>query len=321
MSTKPAAAQPEATYLEIKWGTPDATLSILGERRSHFQTAKTNSLMSRDNYLWKNRKRWLAVMAATLGMLSSHPESARTVSWALEPPSREEMMALQATPSELKSRIEFAKKLRNHRVDTFLFKKAIANQHRKFLQSEGKKIDELNRLTPMLEPPPSRRGLPTTGNVRILAVLVEFNDYAHKSTRNQIHNDLFEGGDVARAPYESLAQYYSRASYNQLNLNMGTTLGWYRTSYDRSKVPQTEAGRENLIKEVLGYYHSQGHDFSQYDNNHDGVIDYFVIIWTGLDNGWANFWWGYQTDFSDSNYKLDGVGLGKYSWQWEARPL
>lgn len=47
---------------------------------------------------------------------------------------------------------------------------------------------------------------------------------------------------------------------------------------------QTVAAREALIKEALSYFDSQGHDFSQYDNDGNGSIDYFLpgdglLIW------------------------------------------
>jgi M6 family metalloprotease-like protein len=164
--------------------------------------------------------------------------------------------------------------------------------------------------------------MPSTGNVKILAMLIEFTDQAHSNSRADIHARLFGPADATRPPpYDSLAEYYSRASYNQLDLHGGNTLDWYQAPYARSTVPQTTTGRENLIKEVLNHYDAQGHDFSQYDNNNDGTIDYFVVIWTGPDNGWANFWWGYQTTFSDAGYMLDGKRLGRYSWQWEANPI
>lgn len=58
-------------------------------------------------------------------------------------------------------------------------------------------------------------------------------------------------------------------------------------------------------------------DFSQFDNDGDGQIEYFIVIWTGPNNGWSNFWWGYQTNFFDPGYFVDGKRLAKYSWQWE----
>jgi hypothetical protein len=73
----------------------------------------------------------------------------------------------------------------------------------------------------------------------------------------------------------------------------------------------------NLIKEALSYYDGQGHDFSQYDNDGDGSIDYLCVFWTGPRGEWSSFWWGYYTWFSDAAYRLDGKRLTSYSWQWE----
>ena len=96
-------------------------------------------------------------------------------------------------------------------------------------------------------------------------------------------------------------------------------LGWYDAGYPRSAVPQTRTGRESLIREALQWYDAQGHDFTQYDNDGDGAIDYFVVVWTGPDNGWSGFWWGYQTYYQNTGVVLDGKTLGTYSWQWESR--
>jgi len=60
-----------------------------------------------------------------------------------------------------------------------------------------------------------------------------------------------------------------------------------------------------------------GHDFTQYDNDGNGAIDYLIVIWAGPHGAWASFWWGYMTTFSDSSYRLDGKRLFTYSWQWE----
>ena len=59
-------------------------------------------------------------------------------------------------------------------------------------------------------------------------------------------------------------------------------------------------GRQALIKEALNYFNSQGqgHDFSQYDYDQDGDIDYFAVFWTGPDTGWGNFWWAYKDDLA-----------------------
>jgi len=171
--------------------------------------------------------------------------------------------------------------------------------------------------------------MPTTGTVNVLALCISFNDYPPSNSIATIRADLFRNGNPASAPYDSLRNYYRRSSYNQLQIQ-GDVLGWYNTGQNRNTVnpgggsPDSAIGvanREALIKQALNFYDTQGFDFSPYDNDHDGTIDYLVVIWTGPDTGWVNFWWGYQTVFTDSSYKLDGKSLGTYSWQWEANPL
>jgi M6 family metalloprotease-like protein len=171
---------------------------------------------------------------------------------------------------------------------------------------------------PLAAPPLAWRGMPTTGNVKILALLIDFSNWPGANVPATISSKLFGGGtDATQYPYESLRNYYSRSSYSQLNIS-GDVLGWYHTGYPRSTVSQTRTGRENLIRDALQWYDSQGVDFTQYDNDGDGAIDYFIVIWTGPDNGWSGFWWGYQTYFQNTGVVLDGKTLGTYSWQWES---
>ena len=238
---------------------------------------------------------------------------------ALEPPQPGEVEGLAARDN-LTDRLNFARQLGNHHVDPFVLRRAIAKASRQALEEQGQPQTTIERLAPLPAPPPAWQGMPSTGNVRVLALLVEFQDQVHTNSRDFIHARLFGAGDPAQQPYESLAAYYDRASYQQLDFSQGSTLGWYKTAYNRTTVPQTDVGRENLIKEIINNFNAQGHDFSQYDNDNNGTIDYFLVIWTGPDNGWANFWWGYMTVFGDQSFAVDGKRLGRYSWQWEARP-
>jgi M6 family metalloprotease-like protein len=242
----------------------------------------------------------------------------------MEPPRPGEIQELRLT-GELESRLEFVRLIGNHKIDGYRARKALAKAQRRALQQQGLSEEELDQLIPLFAPPPDWRGMPTTGNVKILAILIEFQNYRHSTSRDDVHDSLFGDGNAANAPYESLATYYDRSSYQQLNLSNGSTLGWYRTAYNRPNDPGNWTARmnvlESLIKEALNYFNSQGHDFGQYDNDGDGVIDYFVVIWAGPDNGWGNLWWGFQTTFPDDTYTLDGVRLGKFSWQWESNPV
>lgn len=238
------------------------------------------------------------------------------IALALEPPAPEEIEAYRRDGS-LKERIANARALGNHLVAPHLMERLRYKLRRMVLELQGFRAEEIEGI---LAPPPAWRGMPTKGTVKVLALLIEFSDYPHQSqnSKEAIESKLFGDGSGG-APYESLRNYYRRSSYDQLEIQ-GTVLGWYNTGLSRSSVLETTAGREDLIKTALNYYNGLGHDFTQYDSDDDGTIDYLIVIWTGPDNGWANFWWGYMTSFTDSSYQIDGKRLETYSWQWEAYP-
>jgi M6 family metalloprotease-like protein len=237
----------------------------------------------------------------------------------MEPLSSEERQRLVES-AQLSMRISFSQNIGNHRADIFQMQSALTRAARSYLLAQGMPGDFIALVAPMYAPPPAWRGTPTTGPVKVFALLFEFNDTPHVNSKETIHNALF-GSPAAGAPYESLAAYYKRASYNLLDLSGGATLGWYKVNKNRAQVSKTALGREAIIKEALTHFQNQGHDFSQYDNDDNGIIDYFMVFWTGPDTGWSSFWWGYQTRFLDPLFKVGGKRLSKYSWQWEANPV
>jgi M6 family metalloprotease-like protein len=225
------------------------------------------------------------------------------------------MLEAYRRDGSLEARKAFARQMGNHRTDPNLLQATQARLQR----LAGSAPD--GRILPL--PPSAWRGMPTKGAVKLFVLLVDFSDYPHNDILNptaSVQARVFGDGDsAAAAPYESLRNFYRRASYNQLDFS-GTVLGWYRPGYTRASVANTAAGRDGLIKEALRSFETQGHDFAQYDNDGDGSVDYFAVVWSGPDNGWSNFWWGYQTFFSDASFKVSGKSLWKYSWQWESRP-
>jgi M6 family metalloprotease-like protein len=72
-----------------------------------------------------------------------------------------------------------------------------------------------------------------------------------------------------------------------------------------------------IVKEAVDYYDSSI-DYSQFDNDGDGRIDYFVVFWTGPSGPWASFWWGYQWSLYSGNLTRDGVRFYTFSWQWQS---
>jgi M6 family metalloprotease-like protein len=150
----------------------------------------------------------------------------------------------------------------------------------------------------------------------VFALLIEFSDHRGRFDASHIDQGLFGDGHSSRYPYESLRDFYRRSSYGLLDIR-GSTLGWYRTPYARSAVEETTGGREALIFEAISHFNRQGHDFSRYDNDGDGRIDYFVVIFAGPPDDWVDFWWAYYQPWSDDSYVVDGKRFSWYSFQGE----
>jgi M6 family metalloprotease-like protein len=218
------------------------------------------------------------------------------MAWGLERPSAEQLEQYRRDGS-LARRIAMAQSFGNHRLAPHLAARLAPSD------TEGKSATE-------------RRGLPSIGRQNVLAVLIAFNDYPEDTDAATVDDQLFGDGFPSDFPKDSLRNFYRRSSYGLLEI-AGTTLGWYTTPYSRSQVEQSTQGREALIREALLHFDAQGHDFQQYDNDGDGAIDYLIVIWTGPHQGWAEFWWGYQTRYLNSAFTVDGVRLDTYSWQWE----
>ena len=210
-------------------------------------------------------------------------------------------------------RLQFQKSLGNDQYSPELMDRAKAKLQRAALEAQGVPQATVHTL---VSAPPGSPNMPSTGTVKIPCVLIEFSDMqpAAINTRSYIQNALFGGGVPSEAPYESLAAYYDRSSFGKLNLE-GSTLGWYRTAYPRAQVQQTTTGRQDLIKEALTAFDAT-HDFSQYDNDNDGDIDYLLVIYAGDDTGWGSFWWAYQTSWWNDSFTIDGKRLGTYVFQF-----
>lgn len=245
--------------------------------------------------------------------------SVASLCWALQPPKPGELQHYREDGS-LATRLEFARELGNAQPDESL----IWHAQQKLLRTAGKTDTEIARTIGNAPPPAWQGGLPSTGTPKVFVLLVDFSDYPHSSahTRQDIESKFFADGNSIEHPYESLRNYYQRSSYNQLTIQ-GTVFDWYRAQKSRAYYQGlgNGSGQEALMKEALQYCDAQGHDFTQYDNNNDGVIDAFFIKWTGPDNGWSGFWWTYQWSWHvDTAFRVDGKRLGKYVWSWTANP-
>ena len=241
----------------------------------------------------------MKIIMITLALAAAAPLA------AMERPRAGQLEAYKADGS-LAARQAFARKIGNNRFAPGAVSRLKHNLAVRDLVRQGYSPAKADTMAP----PSAWAGLPSTGTPKMFVLLIDFTDYAHTNSSTTVNTQIF-GAGAGGYPYESLTNFYSRSSYGLLTLG-GSTLGWFNPGVARTTIAETTAGREALIEQAITYFDLQGHDFSQYDNNGDGEIEYFAVIWTGPDNGWANFWWGYQTWFTDTAYTIDGKTLGKY---------
>jgi len=248
------------------------------------------------------------------GVLLTLPPSAV----ALQPPRPGEIDSLKAAGT-FDARLADAQAIGNDEVDPVLISIAEMKLARTRLLGSADSL--------FAESFPYPTSVPSTGIVKTFVLLIDFPNstptqpaYPSTFTTSQIDARVF-GSPATGMPNDSLHNFYDRSSYGTLDIK-GTTYGWYHSPRTRDQVAPITTGdnyvaEQGLIKEAIMAMDAQGVDFSQYDNNGDGEIDYFNVVWTGPAGAWSSFWWGHQWSYFLDSYKVDGKSLGDYTWQWE----
>jgi M6 family metalloprotease-like protein len=168
-------------------------------------------------------------------------------------------------------------------------------------------------------PPFRQGGLSTAGTVKIPVILIDFPDYP----RNPAHTvklvyDKYFGDGIVPLPggdysAPSMRTFFKQASYGQLDLD-GEVYGWYRSSRPRSSIDFDRGNDRQLLQEALDYFAGQGVDFSQYDNDRDGIIDGLCVNWTGPAEGFP--WQLYSPIWHEYNITAGGKRINKLTWTW-----
>ncbi len=164
--------------------------------------------------------------------------------------------------------------------------------------------------TPKLRTPYTRQ-LPSRGTVRIPAIVIDFDDARNAMSQADIASTLFGAGKAEKTPMESLSAFYRRSSYGVLDLT-GDVLGVYHVPTTRAAAEEGSGAQAALIEAALASFDAKGTDFSRYDADGDGRIDYLIVMWTGTARR-GGMWWGSYT-VGGSELRLDGKTLGAYAW-------
>ncbi len=133
---------------------------------------------------------------------------------ALEPPTKEQLARYKLDGS-LPARVARARALGDHKIPPRMRQRLTEKLAR---LSAARRDDAASPTSAeILAPPSAWQGLPTTGTVKILALLISFSDYPGTTSAATFESRLF-GSGTGVLPYDSLTNFYQRSSYGQLNI-------------------------------------------------------------------------------------------------------
>ena len=204
--------------------------------------------------------------------------------------------------------------------------------------AEGNWLDE-ETLLPMKEeikneklrikegPAKARRIKHETGTDRLLSprgavILVSYADLAFKSTKEGMEQWAMGDTYTYNGATGSIHQYFIDQSWGQYNLQIDVigpvVVSKNYAYYGANDYSGNDKHADELIVEACTIAHdSLGVDFSRYDSDNDGEVDWVVIIYAGkgeASGGAANTIWPHQWDLSESgmDFKLDGKTVNHY---------
>ncbi len=168
------------------------------------------------------------------------------------------------------------------------------------------------------------RAFPTTGNRKLICVLIGFADKAFTKTQAQFNSLFNEVGYHTGGATGSVKDYYLENSYNQFNLTVDVA-GPYTASqnmayYGAPSGSSHDVNPRALVVEAINLADPDV-NYADYDNDGDGWVDGIYIIYAGYGEeagGGVNTIWAHAWSLATPLTK-DGVKLQKYSCSAELR--
>ncbi len=172
-----------------------------------------------------------------------------------------------------------------------------------------------------------RRAQQETGSDRLLAprgavILVSYPDKAFSSSNADMTQWAMGETYTYNGATGSVRQYFYDQSWGQYQMEIDVygpvTVSQNMEYYGENDSQGYDKRPEELIKEACILAHdSYGADFSRYDSNNDGYVDWVVILYAGkgeADGGATTTIWPHQYDlrYTGKTFKLDGKTVDHY---------
>ncbi len=162
------------------------------------------------------------------------------------------------------------------------------------------------------------KSFPTTGNRKLIAILIGFTDKPFTKTQSDFNNLFNQVGYTLGGATGSVKDYYLENSYNQFNLTVDIA-GPYTASqnmayYGGNDAQGNDQKPRELFQEAINLADPDV-NYSNYDNDGDGYVDGVYMIYAGYGEeagGGANAIWAHAWALPSPVIK-DGVRLQRYS--------
>lgn len=172
------------------------------------------------------------------------------------------------------------------------------------------------KVSPML-----KSSSTVTGKRRMLVILMEFPDKKFTKSWDDFDRLMNEPGFADNGAKGSVRDYFAESSLSQLEV-VSEVAGPYMANHEMRYYGASGLGCDRnpweLIREAVRNADSDV-DFSQFDNDNDGVVDGVHIIYAGYGEeagGGSDAIWAHSSSISES---VDGVVVRKYSCSPELR--
>jgi M6 family metalloprotease-like protein len=169
----------------------------------------------------------------------------------------------------------------------------------------------------------AQKAFPTTGNRKLICILMGFKDKAFTKTQSDFNNLFNQVGYSTGGATGSVKDYYLENSWGQFNLTVDV-FGPYTASQNMSYYGKNDAyGNDQnpraLVTEAVNAADAAA-NYANYDNDGDGTVDGVYVIYAGYgeeagasaDAIWAHAW-------NITPVTKDGKTISKYSCSAELR--
>lgn len=156
--------------------------------------------------------------------------------------------------------------------------------------------------------------LPSTGNQKLLVVLVHFEDSLgdYNSIKKDTENAFFGGNNSTG--YFSVKDYYKKSSYNKLTIS-GEVIE-HQTSKTANQIKRENRSSQTPITLINEIYADLSIDKTkEYDQDNDGYIDamYVVYNYPFSEDVEEQFFWAFVTN-TNMKENIDKPTVNTYAW-------